>query len=317
MKLGSRTPSTLLTAVLKGVFAATLTLTGVSASADSFRFMAIGDMPYHAPALFDQLIQRINVQPVRFTIHVGDFKAGSTLCDDQTFDKVYRQFMAFDQALIYTPGDNEWTDCHRKNNGGYDPLERLQKLRQRFFTSDASLGQHPLKLELQSSDEEFRDFSENRRWSVKGVSFATIHMVGSNNNLQPDLPSSREFAQRNAANIAWMRSTFASAKANGHVAVVLAMQADTFQHPGRPPESGVAEWVDAFREEAAAWRKPVLLIQGDTHQFKIDRPFEKTYPPAGQVQRVVVPGEHISDAVLIAIDTDHPEQPFAIRLLGQ
>ena len=125
MKLGSRTPSTLLTAVLKGVFAATLTLTGVSASADSFRFMAIGDMPYHAPALFDQLIQRINAQPVRFTIHVGDFKAGSTLCDDQTFDKVYRQFMAFDQALIYTPGDNEWTDCHRKNNGGYDPLERL------------------------------------------------------------------------------------------------------------------------------------------------------------------------------------------------
>ena len=27
--------------------------------------------------------------------------------------------------VIYTPGDNEWTDCHRVNNGGYNPLERL------------------------------------------------------------------------------------------------------------------------------------------------------------------------------------------------
>ena len=301
---------------LKALLAATLAFTAASALADSFRFMAIGDMPYHSPAQFDQLIQRINAQPVRFTVHVGDFKAGSTLCDDLSFDKVYRQFMAFNQPLIYTPGDNEWTDCHRKNNGGYDPLERLQKIRQRFFASETSLGQQALKLELQSSSEEFHEFSENRRWSVKGVSFATIHMVGSNNNLQPELPSSREFGRRNAANIAWMRSTFASARANGHVAVVLAMQADTFQHPGRPPESGVAEWVEAFREEAAAWGKPVLLIQGDTHQFKVDRPFEKTYPPASQVRRVVVPGEHISDAVLIEVDTDRPVQPFALRLLG-
>ena len=31
--------------------------------------------------------------------------------------------------LVYTPGDNEWTDCHRANNGAYDPLERLGVVR--------------------------------------------------------------------------------------------------------------------------------------------------------------------------------------------
>ena len=40
-------------------------------------------------------------------------------------------------------GDNEWTDCHRPNNGGYNPLERLAKVRATFFPSPGrTLGQH-------------------------------------------------------------------------------------------------------------------------------------------------------------------------------
>ena len=37
---------------------------------------------------------------------------------------------------MYTPGDNEWTDCHRPNNGAYDPLERLNTgVRETFFAT--------------------------------------------------------------------------------------------------------------------------------------------------------------------------------------
>lgn len=291
-----------------------LMIAAASANAERFQFAAIGDVPYASAAQLDRLVGQINSRDVRFTIHVGDIKSGSTLCSDETFEAVKRQFMAFEQPLIYTPGDNEWTDCHRKNNGPYDPLERLQKLRQMFFASDFSLGRHPLRLESQSQIAEFRHFPENRRWQSGEVSFATLHMVGSNNNLQPESPSFSEFASRNQANIAWMRETFAEAKRRAHHAIVFAMQADTFYQDPRVRESGVAEWLDAFRQEAIAWGKPVLLIQGDTHQFTLDRPLEQSHPAASNVQRLVVPGEQAADVVWVDVDTSNKSAIFSVRL---
>ena len=281
--------------------------------AERFQFAAIGDVPYTSAAQLDRLVERINKLPVKFTIHVGDIKSGSTLCSDEVFEGVKRQFMAFEAPLIYTPGDNEWTDCHRKNNGPYDPLERLQKLRQMFFGTNLSLGRYPVELESQSQAEQYREFPENRRWSTEEVIFSTIHMVGSNNNLQPELPSSSEFNLRNSANIAWMRSTFAEARKKNLRAIVFAMQADTFYHDPRIQKSGVDEWLDAFQQEAASWGKPVLLIQGDTHQFVADKPLHQHHPAASNVQRIVVPGEQWADVVLIEVDTSSAAGPFLIH----
>ncbi len=283
------------------------------AHAKNFQFTAIGDTSYVSPSQLDQLVDRINHEPTRFTIHVGDIKSGSTLCSDDMFARVYSQFMAFDQPLIYTPGDNEWTDCHRKNNGPYDPIERLQKIRGLFFSSDQSLGRQSLTLEQQSVQAAFREFPENRRWSVESISFATIHMVGSNNNDQPELPSSREFTLRNKANIAWMKETFAVARKQNNKAIVFAMQADTFYDPSKPPESGFRDWLSAFQQEMSSWKKPVLLIQGDSHVFKVDRPFASK--GLDLVQRLVVPGAMLTDAVVIEVDPDSATQIFTVRLL--
>jgi hypothetical protein len=138
-------------------------------------------------------------------------------------------------------------------------------------------------------------------------------MVGSNNNLQPELPSSSEFSLRNSANIAWMRSTFAEARKKNLHAIVFAMQADTFYHDPRIRESGVKEWLDAFQQEATSWGKPVLLIQGDTHQFVTDKPLHKNHPAAKNVWRLVVPGEQWADVVLIEVDTSSTTEPFLIN----
>lgn len=145
--------------------------------------------------------------------------------------------------------------------------------------------------------------------------FATLHLVGSNNNLQPGLPSSSEFAAREHANIAWLRETFAEARANMDVAIVLAMQADTFF--GEPRKgSGFVRWNVALAEEVAAWGKPVLLIQGDTHQYLIDNPLkDASGKPLRQLVRVVVPGEREADAVLIDVDTTDAVTPFRFKLL--
>ena len=286
-----------------------------SGFAQSFTFAAIGDVPYGPHEEFAALVDKINTQSLAFTIHVGDIKSGSTVCSDETFTSVRQLFDRFDRALIYTPGDNEWTDCHRVNNGRYDPLERLEKIRQLFFASNESLGKQRLPLQTQSSQKSFTPFVENRRWSQGKVRFATLHLVGSNNNLQPGLPSSSEFAAREHANIAWLRETFAEATANKDDAVVLAMQADTFF--GEPRKgSGFVRWNAALAQEVAAWGKPVLLIQGDTHQYLIDNPLkDPSGKPLRQLVRVVVPGEREADAVLIDVDTADTVTPFQFKLL--
>ncbi len=287
----------------------------IGAHAQAFTFAAIGDVPYGPHEDFAALIHQLNRQSPAFTIHVGDIKSGSTVCSDETFIQVRQLFEQFDRALIYTPGDNEWTDCHRISNGQYDPLERLAKIRQLFFSSPDSLGKQRLTLQVQSAQKSFASFPENRRWSHGGVRFATLHLVGSNNNLQPGLPSTVEFPDREHANIAWLRETFAEAKANKDAAIVFAMQADTFF--GEPKKgSGFVRWNAALVEEVTGWGKPVLLIQGDTHQYLTDRPLkDASGKPLSQLIRVVVPGERSADAVLIDVDISDTAQPFRFRLM--
>ena len=86
------------------------------ARAETFSFAALGDTPYHLPGDFDKferLIKRINAARPAFTVHVGDIKPGNTRCSDEHFQKIFDMFATFEAPLIYTPGDNEWTDCHQ------------------------------------------------------------------------------------------------------------------------------------------------------------------------------------------------------------
>ena len=286
------------------------------AQAQSFIFAAIGDVPYGTPAELAQLTDTLNGVPLAFTIHVGDIKSGSSLCSDEAFATVHKLFERFAQPLIYTPGDNEWTDCHRISNGRYDPLERLEKIRTLFFSTPESLGKRRIMLEAQSEQVPFRRFVENRRWSHGRVSFATLHLVGSNNNLDANLSSSSEFSDRNNANIAWMRATFVQAKARNDVAVVLAMQADTFFGTGAQPGSGFRSWLMAFGHEVRAWDKPVLLIQGDTHEFTLDEPVVDG-KRLNNVTRLVVQGGRNVKATLVEVDEGNAAQPFVVRLLDE
>ena len=306
--------------LVAALFAASCTIAALAlpmrSAAASFTFAVIGDVPYGPPAELGELAQRINRAAPAFTIHVGDFKSGGSVCSDEAFATVRRLFDEFEQPLIYTPGDNEWTDCHRRSCGQYDPLERLDTLRSMFFATEQSFGKRKLPLQSQASQSGFGKYVENRRWSVGKVSFVTLHLVGSNNNWQPALPSVSEYAARDEANIAWLRDSFARAKARKDVAIVLAMQADTFY--GEPKsDSGFTRWMAALAEEVESWGKPVLLVQGDTHLHKIDQPLKTAKgKPLSMLTRVVVPGEHRPDAVMITVDDERADQPFSLRLLG-
>ncbi len=303
-------------APLPAALAAVASLLTTAASAATFMFAAIGDVPYGPPEELSALAAGLNRQVPLFTLHLGDIKTGTSRCSDDVYLKVRTLFNEFHQPLIYTPGDNEWTDCHRMLAGAYDPLERLEKLRGLFFATAESHGQHKLPLQSQRSDARHARYVENLRWTHGKISFATLHIVGSNNNWQPDLPSVSEFAARDEANRVWLHDTFTTAKARGDVAVVLAMQADTFMtSPG--PASGFTRWLQALADEVAQWGKPVLLLQGDSHQYRIDRPLRGVDGMTlANVLRVVVPGERHPDAVLIEVDDTNPSEPFRLRLMG-
>jgi len=114
---------------LKTILAALFLCFASVSTAQNFKFIALGDMPYNIPedyVRYERLIQRINTQTPAFSIFIGDTKSGSTPCSDEYNLIVEGYFKKFNSPLLYSPGDNEWTDCHRPSAGAYDPIERLQ-----------------------------------------------------------------------------------------------------------------------------------------------------------------------------------------------
>jgi hypothetical protein len=302
-----------------------LAAAALAAQAQTFQFVALGDLPYGDPAKvgapYRALIGSINRLQPAFSIHIGDFKSGSTRCSNEEFQTQLQHFGLFAAALVYTPGDNEWTDCHRANNGAYDPVERLAMLRTMFFPAGQSLGQLPLAAQSQAAQEPaYAKFVENLRWQHQDVLFTTLHIVGSNNNFEVrDARAVAEFMERDRANIAWIQDAFAQAQQSGAKALVFAMQADVFDSKSLwedfPPHSGFRTSIgETLLPLAAAARIPVLLIHGDSHVLRFDQPFSLNKAPITNLTRLEVPGANDMRAVHVSVDT-RAAQPWSVRLV--
>ena len=261
----------------------------------------IGDTPYGTAEIanFPNDVQAINNDPaVSRVVHLGDIKNGSTQCTDDYFTLIRHDFDQFADPLVYTPGDNEWTDCHRTNNGSYNPLERLAKIRADFFdVRGQTLGpQVPITAQDGTT-------LENVLWSQAGAEFGVINVPGSNNSLLPwtgnTEPTPEQLAEvhsRTAADLAWIDRIFATARANGAAGVFVGMQADMFSDEAT---AGYDEIVKRLAIQAHQFQKPVVLFEGDSHLFRVDHPFTPGDPlyskydipvDAPNLTRVVVEG---------------------------
>jgi hypothetical protein len=111
----------------------------------TFEFGLIGDIPYGAEQQrkTEVLFGKMDAEELAFVVHVGDIKSGDSPCTDGILLREKERFENTANPLVYVPGDNEWTDCYRT---GYDPIERLQKLREIFSQGDESLGEKTLPL---------------------------------------------------------------------------------------------------------------------------------------------------------------------------
>ena len=244
-----------------------------------FEFALIGDLPYSAEqeAKFPNLIADINRSPAAFVVHNGDIKSGSSLCDDATFVSRQHLFENFEMPFILAYGDNEWTDCHRKNNGSYDPVERLAKLREIFSKGTQSLGKRTLTLTRQSENPQFAKYRENVRWTYNGMLFLAINMPGSNNNFGRTPEQDKEYADRNSANLAWITECFALAKGSNSKGIMLVAQANPgFElDPADKKRSGYNDFIAALETETRNFQGEVVFVHGDTHYFRIDKPLPR------------------------------------------
>ncbi|MQX35650.1 hypothetical protein [Roseospira navarrensis] len=278
-------------------------------SDQAFSFVALGDMPYGdaAQGAYVRLIDAVNTLDPAFTIHVGDIKGGGSACSDARFQTEYDNFMRYTGAVVYTPGDNEWTDCHRKAAGGYDPLERLAAVRSLYFAEATSLGQAPIDLTRQADVSDHDEMVENALWSHGGVTFATVHVVGSNNNFEIRDPAAvAEFFARDAANQDWFARVFETARAEDSAAVVLAMQADMFGGKVNR-QSGFGPTLKTLQAEMEAFAKPVLLVYGDSHELELDQPFmTREGARMDTAYALQVPGAGDVHGVRVTVDTSMP-----------
>ncbi len=270
----------------------------------AFAFIAIGDVPYYRRGAgeehYERLFDAIEAAQPDFLIHVGDIKSGGSRCSDERFATELDRMNGFDGAVIYTPGDNEWTDCHRGNAGNHNPVERLAMLRAMFFADDRSLGRRPIDLLRQPSVDSGAPTPENAFWWHQEVAFATVHVVGSGNNSAV----ASEFEPRDDANVAWIDRVFAEATAARSPAVVLALHADIFKGGGR--RDGFRATLSAIGRGARAFGGPVLVIHGDSHRFTIDRPLMEIASEFDNVLRLQVFGDAEVHAVRVLVDPDLP-----------
>ncbi len=268
-----------------------------------------GDLPYsdaQAQVGVPNLIADMNKQDLAFTAHDGDLKAGNatagsvtpTTCADALYIQALTFFNSLKAPAVFTPGDNDWTDCDRPSNGGFNSLERLDHERKLFFSTPFTLGQHKLKQEVQTAaicpggaqgSASLVPCVENRRWTVDHVTYATLDIQGSCNNLCDTAPDPVEEAGRTAADITWMQQTFAEASDRGSAAVMFISQADpgfdatdATRGPVRDPKTlaetdgqpdGFQSFLLALRDQVVAFGKPVAYVHGDSHYFRVDKPF--------------------------------------------
>ena len=238
----------------------------------AFTIALIGDVPYGtSPTDTRQLIAHprfiaaINADPdVSLVAHIGDTHAGKQYCTQEYNKTIFEHWASFKHPLVYTPGDNEWMDCHKAKEGGGsynkttgnidyvvdangkfvdyakgDPIANLELVRSTFFakpgqTLGAPMEVHTQAVEFNPAHTADKAYVENVWWEKSGVLFVTLNIPGgSNNGTDPwygapsmSLDQQNEVAVRTAATLRWIDAAYNRATTNGFIAMVILTQAD-------------------------------------------------------------------------------------------
>jgi hypothetical protein len=289
-----------------------------SGSRNQLTLAVYGDAPYGTTptdtAEFDKtpaFIASINSDPkVDLVLHVGDIHSGKQFCTEAYDRSVFGLWLAYKDPVIYTPGDNEWTDCHKSGEGGHvysdppanthpvdyadgDPVENLTLIRSIFFPMPGySLGGRRKQVLTQATSyapehPEDAAYVENVMWEQSRTLFVTLNVPGGSNNdadawfgAAVTARQTDERTLRTSADLRWLDAAFAQAQHDGVEAVLIGLQADMWDLDGKTPAhlTNYQSLVASIAAHSLAFGKPVLLINGDSHEYVSDNPLVSSSP---------------------------------------
>jgi hypothetical protein len=249
-------------------------------------FALIGDLPYGRTdeARLAAMLAALDTEPLAFVLHIGDIKSSSEGCDDALLTRRIGLLERSAHPLVLLPGDNEWTDCP-KGDPPAEPLERLDALRRAAWSRPGPLGPGGPATIAELAFERQPGQPENVRWRMGEVRCVAAHVVGSDNGRKGYAGAAEAFAVRAAANRAWVLDTLRLAQRERAAALVIAFHANPDWQPSA--RSGFRDWIAVLREVADAFPRPILLLHGDSHRFRVDRPLrDAAGRPHAHVTRV-------------------------------
>jgi hypothetical protein len=270
------------------------------AEASRFAFAVISDT-MHSPAdeaATQRLLEAIGRErEVRFIVYDGNLKGSKEVCRDALFERRHALLDSSRTALFFIPGQHDWVDCGTVEAGGFDPVERLDQLRQTLFADPTSMGQNPIALTRESEVSRFRPFRENVRWVVNekannqagDIVFIGLNAPGPNNHYLSAGGRNGEFEDRVIANAFWLEHAGEYAKRRDARAIVVFIQGDFdperyerperfawlhFAHSSR--RDGFLEFKRSLVKLAQIFPGPVVVIHADDERaaggFVIDQP---------------------------------------------
>ena len=248
--------------------------------ARSFAYAVYGDAPYGTTPTDTSetdatpaFIRAVNAdKAVSTVLHVGDIHSGSQHCTQAYDQQIADLWTGFTDPMVYTPGDNEWTDCHKTKEGGGafnpttgqidyvtnadgtvtdyaggDPVDNLALVRSIFFaTPGSTLGSGGLHVLSQARVDNRAhptdgQYVENVMWERDGVLFVSVNVPGgSNNDSDPwygapkaSPQQTTEAANRTGAALRWLDRAFSTADRIHARSIAVMAQADMWDLDGK------------------------------------------------------------------------------------
>lgn len=223
---------------------------GANAGAGGFVFGVIGHS-FSAggdEAVLKRAIADANLEKPAFVVATG-IKAAKEPCSDRLYAQRKALLDDSEPPLILSLAGSDWTEC-LNSAGRSGAIERLNRLREVFFTDGQSLGARRVAVTRLSSTAKFRSYAEYAHWQVGSVLFATINLPAPNNHYRPEAGRNSEYEDRLVANRAWLHRLFTLAEQQKLDGLVLFSDGDVGlqKEQGFSLLSGFSSKQDGFAE---------------------------------------------------------------------
>lgn len=223
----------------------------------SFGVLASAGFSVQDEGALREAIQMGDMLNFAFVVAQG-IKHPASPCNDVIYQRRKALLDTSKHGLIVSLGAADWSTC--EGSSVTAAVAKLTLVRELFFVDEFSLGATRLPLVRQSTDAKFINFSENARWEVGSVMFATVNLPSNNNHYVLAAGRNGEFEDRLVANREWLKRVFSYATLKKLDGVVLFSEANPLAQRTDVRRDGYAEMRRQLSTLAGRFKGKVLII---------------------------------------------------------